>query len=333
MRRSSGASRGDIALRAAFLSFLFWIGLAGATPVARAQEVMLVESRSPMRFLANSTDPGIAGMTWADRLYDDTGWASGIYGVGYENGDGAENLIDTPVPVGTISVYTRAYFTVPNMASVHSLHLGVDYDDGYVVWINGVEVFRSPEIPPGPLVWNTIPELHESSNGQQPNYAPFHDLTAAIPLLVQGTNVMAAAVWNRSVNSDDLVLSPQLVGNKAFGLTRGPYLQSGSATSVRVRWRTEQPTSTRVVYGVSPTNLNQTAQVFESVTEHEIVLRNLFPDTRYYYAIGNIQDLLVGADDRHFFITAPPTGVNKPTRIWVLGDSGTGGAGDVMMVL
>ena len=66
---------------------------------ARA-ETILIDNGSPIRYLANSTDPGIA-MTWVDPAYDDALWALGTLPVGYETASGAEQLIQTPVPPGT----------------------------------------------------------------------------------------------------------------------------------------------------------------------------------------------------------------------------------------
>ena len=57
------------------------------------------------------------------------------------------------------------------------------------------------------------------------------------------------------------------------------------------------------------------------VTDHEVRLPVLVPDTRYYYAIGTTLTTLAGGLDYNFQ-TAPTAA--KPTRIWVLGDSGTG---------
>ena len=57
-----------------------------------------------------------------------------------------------------------------SLLSVQRLFLSGDYDDGYVAWINGVEVYRSPEMPAGIPDWNTDAMDHESSNGAVPNY-------------------------------------------------------------------------------------------------------------------------------------------------------------------
>ena len=52
----------------------------------------------------------------------------------------------------------------------------------------------------------------------------------------------------------------------------------------------------------------------------------LQPETRYYYAVGNTDEILSGADLDHHFETFPLPGPPRPTRIWVLGDSGYPGS-------
>jgi hypothetical protein len=92
---------------------------------------------------------------------------------------------------------------------------------------------------------------------------------------------------------------------------------------VIVRWRTSTPTSSRVIYGISPTNLTGSVLQTSSTTEHAVTLTGLEPDTTYFYAVGSTSVILAGGDANHFFLTAPPTGSDRPVRVWVLGDSGT----------
>ena len=106
-------------------------------------------------------------------------------------------------------------------------------------------------------------------------------------------------------------------------VTRGPYLQSGSTSSVVIRWRSNDDTDSVVAYGADPTSLTSVVTSSTSTTEHEVRIDGLAADTRYYYAIGSSASPLVGADDDQFFATAPQTGAARPTRIWVVGDSGT----------
>jgi hypothetical protein len=165
-----------------------------------------------MKYLANATNPNI-GTQWISRSFNDSSWTEGAYGVGYETtSGGARDLIKSDVPAGTFSVYTRAPFTIADPDDVTKLVLGSDYDDGYIAWINGVEVFRSREMPPGEPQWDTNADLHESSNGAMPNYDPMQDISAVgIPLLSPGENLLAVGVWNNDAPaSNDLVVVPKL---------------------------------------------------------------------------------------------------------------------------
>jgi len=103
------------------------------------------------------------------------------------------NFTDNPhrtvVPSDTVSVFTRATFEIADVAAVHNLFLGADYDDAYVAWINGVEVYRSAQAPPsGPMAWDTAVTGHESSNASTPDYTPLVDISLAIPTLRNGTS-------------------------------------------------------------------------------------------------------------------------------------------------
>jgi hypothetical protein len=187
-------------------------------PVIATAAPLPVEFGSSMRYLANNSDPGVdAG--WTTEVFDDAAWSDGSFGVGYEtrtSGDQAHDLFQTTVPSDTQSVYTRASFTIEDISSVTNLFLGLDYDDGAIVWINGVEVYRSAEMPAGSPDWSTLPtSQHESSNGTMPDYTPIQDISAAaIPTLHNGANVLAIGVWNTTLPSSDLVLVPRLSINE-----------------------------------------------------------------------------------------------------------------------
>jgi len=173
-------------------------------------ERTVVEFGSSMRFLANTVDPGI-GLDWIEEGFDDSVWGNGEYGVGYESSSGAENLIRSFVTRDSNSVFTRAAFTVDDVRDLLNVSISADWDDGWIAWINGVEVFRSPEMPAGVPQWNTEAALHESSNGSTPNYGPSVDVTSlALPVLHDGVNILAVGVWNGGLPSSDLVLVPQL---------------------------------------------------------------------------------------------------------------------------
>jgi len=120
--------------------------------------------------------------------------------------------------------------------------------------------------------------------------------------------VMACLVMSGAANAQTVV--------------RGPYLQTATPTSIIVRWRTDVASDSYVRYGTAPGALNQTASDVASVTDHEITLTGLAPDTRYYYSVGTNAASIAG--DSSYHITTPPVaGSAKPTRVWLLGDSGT----------
>ncbi len=110
---------------------------------------------------------------------------------------------------------------------------------------------------------------------------------------------------------------------EAASVTRGPYLQMGTSSSVAVRWRTDAATDSRVSYGTTLGSLPSFVDDPAVKTEHEITLPGLSPGTVYYYAIGTTTQTLAGNDANHFFLTSPTPGPPRSTRIWVLGDSGT----------
>lgn len=121
-------------------------------------------------------------------------------------------------------------------------------------------------------------------------------------------------------------------------LVRGPYLQLATPNSMVVRWRTDLPSGGSVRFGLSETNLKFNARSQGALTEHVVLLTNLAPNTRYYYALStNVLSAtnsskgtnIVGGTNILFtastnsFVTPPPEGTLKPTRVWVLGDPGT----------
>jgi len=104
---------------------------------------------------------------------------------------------------------------------------------------------------------------------------------------------------------------------------RGPYLQMSTPTSMVVKWGTSVTKDSRVDYGTNPALLDTTVQDPTLGNDHELLLPGLAPDTTYYYAYGTTDGTLTGGDTDHFFVTPPVAGTSKPTRAWVIGDSGT----------
>jgi hypothetical protein len=78
---------------------------------------------------------------WTEVDFDDTSWDVGVAGVGYGDSDDHTRIRD-----GAASVYTRYYFDASSAGKIDEISLLVDYDDAYVLWLNGVEIARTGNI-------------------------------------------------------------------------------------------------------------------------------------------------------------------------------------------
>ena len=150
-------------------------GSSDATLIVKlvADGKILIDEGSPVKYIEpdrdipSKNDP----VGWAMLGFDDSDWEEGIYGVGY--GDNDDNTL-VGSPGTTWSIYTRAYFDVPNAFDIKTLTLNIDYDDSVVVWLNGVLAARSmpTELPDIPH-WNDQcgePNSHEASKQDPPRY-------------------------------------------------------------------------------------------------------------------------------------------------------------------
>ncbi|UCE58166.1 MAG: DNRLRE domain-containing protein, partial [Phycisphaerales bacterium] len=168
--------------------------------------------------------------SWNTVGFDDSSWTQGATGLGYDyyvetggaNGNGdygpfiATELDDMSecatqppcVPAGTgyVSVYLRRAFSVADPIRVTSLTMNMYADDGYVAYINGVEVARL-RVAGTPPAYTTV-----ASGGPtvSPPIEETLDLTGNIGDLVAGVNVLAVQVHNASLTSRDLLVIPQL---------------------------------------------------------------------------------------------------------------------------
>ncbi len=123
-----------------------------------------------------------------------------------------------------------------------------------------------------------------------------------------------------------LALVPLAVGPlSAQQVVRGPYLQQGTPNSVVVRWRTDVPTDSAVKFGLNAGQPDKEAKTKWKTTEHVMILEGLTPYTKYHYAVGNAEKVLVSDEHMHF-ITSPKHGTRQPIRTWVIGDAGTASA-------
>ena len=122
-----------------------------------------------------------------------------------------------------------------------------------------------------------------------------------------------------------------IIGNlNAQNLLRGPYLQSMLPTGVKIMWRTDIPSISKIEYGESLDNLSQMISSDSLELDHIMELINLTPSTTYYYKVS-AQNALAGGDEWHHFTTAPPFGAISPFRAWILGDFGAANQDQILV--
>ena len=118
------------------------------------------------------------------------------------------------------------------------------------------------------------------------------------------TRVIALAVsiaWLTSANA-----LPQLI--------RGPYVQLATPTSIVVRWRTDQPDGSLVVWGANLATMTSTNENDALVTDHQVLLTNLTPDTLYFYDVGSATETLAGFDASCYFRSHTLPGAPTPLQ-------------------
>ncbi|MDH5601203.1 MAG: metallophosphoesterase family protein [Gammaproteobacteria bacterium] len=102
---------------------------------------------------------------------------------------------------------------------------------------------------------------------------------------------------------------------------RGPYLQMMSANAVTIRWQSEKAFTGVVKYGPSENTLNHIQREAAANEEHEIRLTMLKPATKYFYSIGDGNEVSHKGKD-FWFKTAPVKNAQQGVRFWVTGDQG-----------
>lgn len=160
------------------------------------------------------------GATWTAIHYNDSAWAVGPAMLGY--GDANGEWPTTTVAFGPdannkyITTYFRRAFVLSNPASFTALDLRVQRDDGVLIHLNGMPVYRN-NLPGDPINYLTAALANVSGVDETSFYSSAIDPGYLVP----GTNVIAAEVHQSSAMSSDFAFDFELIGRADF---RAPYL-------------------------------------------------------------------------------------------------------------
>lgn len=113
------------------------------------------------------------------------------------------------------SAFVRIPFVVSNPSAISLLQVRLQYDDGFVAWINGREIARGHA--PEPLSWNS------AATGQHASSVPESiALGVGANLLHAGTNILSIQGLNLSASDSTFLIRAQLTGTSFPAETSSP---------------------------------------------------------------------------------------------------------------
>ena len=148
----------------------------------------------------NASSPPPNYNDWNQLGFNDQNWSSGQGGIGYGDNDDNTTIAATP------SILMRKEFQIVDIQDITHLLFHADYDDGFIAYLNGVEIMRSDNfgsVTPAYNEFTTFDKEAVMYTGGMPESQLF-DAEAVQNLLQSGTNVLAVRVHNASANSSDM---------------------------------------------------------------------------------------------------------------------------------
>ncbi|MGB4844998.1 MAG: metallophosphoesterase [Ferruginibacter sp.] len=271
------------------------------------------------------------GIGWKDLGYAEPGWLTGNSALGFGGGP----VRNTAIPENTSAggggasgsryptMYFRKIVNIANPSAYAAIKISSKFDDGIVVWVNGVEAFIN-NIGSYPAYGDWAPTAI-AGNG-----SVVYDAFVPTSMFVAGNNIIAVEIHQNAPTSSDLFFDMELTGVNSVtaALTRGPYLQLGNQTSITFRWKTDVPTNSRITYGSSFGTYTDTVNDASLTTDHLVTVNGLSPDTKYFYTIGSSTQTLQAAGN-NYFLTLPPSNTTRTLRFAAIGDCGNNSSNQV----
>lgn len=168
-----------------------------------------VNANTTWKYFPGTSQPDT---NWRNISFNSSGWASGPGGMGFGDNDDA-----TIISTNCRSVMMLKSFNVPDTSNILKAIFNMDYDDGFVAFLNGVEIARANLGVVGDRPhYNDLAILsHEAQMYQGLNPDSFYiDPVFLKSVLRQGVNVLAVETHNQTPTSNDLTSKPYL----SFGM-------------------------------------------------------------------------------------------------------------------
>lgn len=175
------------------------------------ETTFLIERGDVWNYLDDGSDQGVA---WRAPTFDDRAWKSGPSELGYGDFDEATRVgfVDTdpgqPGLQRNATTYFRKTLTIDEPEAFGDFTLNFRYDDGIVIFLNGVEVARE-NIGPDPA-FDDFADGNSADNAEATR-------TLSPALFQNGLNTFAAEIHNSSAGSSDISFDLDLTGNPPGG--------------------------------------------------------------------------------------------------------------------
>ena len=194
--------------RRILFAFLLAASMATQAPAqVIINEVSAVQSERLLQHPAGAPPKLGALAAWHELAFATPAWwgsGAGPIGFGYSQATNVQTAMQNKTP----SLYLRREFslTAAQAGSTQPLELLIDYDDGFVAYLNGVEVARRNTGAVGSFAWHSQPAFNAKAAGT----AETISLGTASGLLRSGANVLAIQVHNSNAADSRLLCSATL---------------------------------------------------------------------------------------------------------------------------
>jgi hypothetical protein len=188
--------------------------------------INLVPEHADKRVLVPTENIGEAWNTEIN--FEDSTWefvTGGPGGVGYERGSGYQDMINIDLQQQMYGTNATCYIRIPfnlgadDVSGLSGLTLKARYDDGFVAYLNGVEVARRN--------FNGSPAWNSQGSTDNPDSAAVEfediDISAFLSNFKMGNNILAIQGMNGTLTSSDLLISAELDGFIIMSTDDFPY--------------------------------------------------------------------------------------------------------------
>ena len=187
------------------------------------------------------------------------------------------------------SAFVRAPFNVTETPD--TLTLNVRYDDGFVAFLNGVEVARrnAPATPQWNSAAGTNRNLLAATTLESIN------VSGSIPSLLPGANVLAVQLLNSSVDNPDALLQPELIASRVTTTSNVFFVDATPGSANTTAWYLDE---------VRDTAFSVDRGFFEA--PFSVSITSETPDALIYYSFNGDEP----APGKGFLYTGPITITN-----------------------